>query len=55
MCEGNRRSRTGVIRNLRDSDAPIPRRVLDAAVNLARRFRGGRPNDCCGHYGEPGC
>ncbi|TMC79353.1 MAG: hypothetical protein E6J15_01045 [Chloroflexi bacterium] len=39
--------------NFRASEIPLPRRLVVAARNLARRavLRQG----CCGHDGEPGC
>ncbi len=38
--------------NWRDSDLPIHKRSLVAAVNLSKRLRG---KGCCDQLGAPGC
>lgn len=40
--------------NFRESELPWHRRVLVAASNYGRKFKGGE-QECCGNPGQPGC
>ena len=55
MCESSSHEHMGFIGLATQPGIPFGRRVRMIAVNLGRRFRGGRLHDCCGNYGEPGC
>ncbi|HEX9270103.1 MAG TPA: hypothetical protein VF998_09680 [Candidatus Limnocylindria bacterium] len=44
---------SGFWRNWRASELPLGPRLRHTASNLARRVI--LRQDCCGHYGEPGC
>ncbi len=45
----------GMLANLGAGDHGPIERIGLVLRNLARRGRGGRPHQCCGNYGEPGC
>lgn len=45
----------GRLSNLGAGDYGPLERIGLVLGNIARRFRGGRPHECCGNYGEPGC
>ena len=40
--------------NFRESELPWHRRLLVAAANYGRKFKGGE-QECCGNPGQPGC
>jgi hypothetical protein len=56
MCDGERQPPPKSFLKLAlQPGVPAGERLRGIASNLGRRLRGGRFNDCCGRYGEPGC
>jgi hypothetical protein len=54
MCAaGGRPSLEAVVRNWRNSDAPLWDKIGMTARNLWRRVA--LRQTCCGHHGQPGC